>query len=318
VAAQIGRAPATRAGAAARVLRRWAAGQLTERELAAALLAPCLVFLAVFAVYPIGDAFWTSLHRLRLDQPAAGVPFVGLRNFAAAAQDDGARHAMGVTLAYVAITVAAQFALGLGIALVVNRTVRAQGFVRAATLLPWTLAPALAGQMWRWLFNDTAGVINDVLHRAGLIAQPIVWLGVPSLAFGAVATAASWGAASYMALILLAGLQGIPQELYEAGSLDGASAGRAFLTITLPLLRSAILVSLVLRTLGALQAFDIIFPMTGGGPGDATKTFALYIYQNTFQFLNFGYGAALSVVLLILTLCFAAVYYRVLAPREEA
>ena len=161
-------------------------------------------------------------------------------------------------------------------------------------------------------------MINDLLHRAGLIGQPVVWLGVPSLAFGAVATAASWGAASYIALILLAGLQGIPEELYEAGSLDGASPVRAFLTITLPLLRGAIMVSLVLRTLGALQAFDIIFPMTGGGPGDATETFAFYIYENTFRFLNFGYGAALSVVLLALTLGFAAAYYRVLAPREEA
>jgi len=302
----------------ARAARRWTGGQLTERELAAVLLLPCLLFLAVFAFYPIVDAFWTSLHRLRLDQPAAGEPFVGLRNFTLAAQDAGARHAIAVTLAYVGVTVAAQFVLGLGIALVVHRTVRAKGFVRAATLLPWTLAPALAGQMWRWLFNDSAGVINDLLHRAGLINRPIIWLGVPTLAFAAVATAASWGAASYMALILLAGLRGIPEELYEASSLDGASPLRAFFAITLPLLQGAVMVSLVLRTLGALQAFDIIFPMTGGGPGDATETFAFYVYQNTFQFLNFGYGAALSVILLLLALSFAAVYYRVLAPRDSA
>jgi len=298
------------------VVQRWAAGQLTETELAVALLLPCLLFLAVFAFYPIVNAFWTSLHRLRLDQPQAGVPFVGLRNFAQAVQDPDAWHAIRVTLAYVVVTVAAQFTLGLGIALVVNRTVRAKGFVRAITLLPWTLAPALAGQMWRWLFNDSAGVINDLLHRAGLISRPIIWLGVPSLAFGAIATAASWGAASYMALILLAGLQSIPEELYEASSLDGASPLRAFFTVTLPLLQGAIMVSLVLRTLGALQAFDIIFPMTGGGPGNATETFAFYVYENTFQFLNFGYGAALSVILLLLALGFAAVYYRALAPRD--
>jgi multiple sugar transport system permease protein len=295
---------------------RWRTGQLTETELAVVLLLPCLLFLGIFAFYPITDAFWTSLHRLRLDQPQAGFPFVGLRNFARAAQDPDAWHAIRVTLAYVAVTVAAQFALGLGIALVVNRTVRAKGFVRAATLLPWTLAPALAGQVWRWLFNDSAGVINDLLRRAGLIARPIIWLGVPSLAFVAVATAASWGAASYMALILLAGLQGIPDELYEASSLDGASPIRAFFTVTLPLLRGAVMVSLVLRTLGALQAFDIIFPMTGGGPGNATETFAFYIYENTFQFLNFGYGAALSVILLLLALGCAGIYSRALAPRD--
>ncbi len=316
MAAQLTRAATARLGGLAGTARRWTAGQPTEAELAAVLLLPCLLFLAVFAFYPIVSAIWTSLHRLRLDQPQAGVPFVGLRNFAQAFQDPDAWHAIKVTLAYVGVTVAAQFLLGLGIALVVNRTVRAKGFVRTVTLLPWTLAPALAGQMWRWLFNDSAGVINDLLHRAGLISRPIIWLGVPSLAFAAVATAASWGAASYMALILLAGLQSIPEDLYEAANIDGASPVRAFFAITLPLLRGAIMISLVLRTLGALQAFDIIFPMTGGGPGNATETFALYVYENTFQFLNFGYGAALSMILLVLALGFAAIYYRVLAPRD--
>jgi ABC-type sugar transport system permease subunit len=317
VATRLGRRPAVaRTGGAARVLQRWATGQLTDSELAAALLLPCLMFLATFAFYPILNAFWTSVHRLRLDQPQAGVPFVGLRNFARAFEDPDAWHAIQVTLAYVGVTVAVQFLLGLGIALVINRTVRAKGFVRAVTLLPWTLAPALAGQMWRWLFNDSAGVINDLLHRVHLISRPIIWLGVPSLAFAAVATAASWGAASYMALILLAGLQSIPEDLYEAASIDGASPRRAFFAVTLPLLQSAIMVSLVLRTLGALQAFDIVFPMTGGGPGRATETFALYVYENTFQYLNFGYGAALSVILLVLALGFAGTYYRVLAPRD--
>lgn len=317
MAGQLGRRLAVaEAGGPARMLRRWTAGELTETELAIVLLLPCLLFLGMFAFYPIVNAFWTSLHRLRLDQPQAGVPFVGLRNFTQVLRDAEAGHAIGVTLAYVVVTVAAQFALGLGIALVVNRTVRAKGVVRAVTLLPWTLAPALAGQMWRWLFNDSAGVINDLLHRAGLISRPVIWLGAPHLAFAAVATAASWGAASYMALILLAGLQSIPEELYEASSLDGASPLRAFFAVTLPLLQGAIMVALVLRTLGALQAFDIIFPMTGGGPGNATETFAFYVYENTFQFLNFGYGAALSVILLLLALGFAAMYYRALAPRD--
>lgn len=306
----------TRTDGAARLWRRWVTGQLTDPELAAILLLPCLLFLTTFAFYPIINAFWTSLHRLRLDQPQAGVRFVGLRNFARALEDANAWHAINVTLAYVGVTVAAQFLLGLGLALVLNRTVRGKGFVRAVTLLPWTLAPALAGQMWRWLFNDSAGVVNDLLQRLHLITRPIIWLGVPSLAFAAVATAASWGAASYMALILLAGLQSIPEDLYEAASLDGASPLRAFFSVTLPLLQSAIMVSLVLRTLGALQAFDIVFPMTGGGPGQATETFALYVYENTFQYLNFGYGAALSVILLVLALGFAGTYYHVLAPRD--
>lgn len=306
----------TMSGAGARTVRRWTSGQLTQGELATLLILPCVVFLAVFAVYPIVNAFWTALHTLRLDQPQLGMPFVGLRNFARAAADPDAWHAMRVTLLYVAVTVAAQFVLGLAIALVINRMQRGRNVVRAAALLPWTMAPVLAGQMWRWLFNDQAGVVNDLLNRAGLVEGQIIWLGSPVLAFAAVTVAATWGAASYMALILLAGLTGIPDELYEAASLDGASAARAFLAVTLPLLRHAIMVALVLRTLGALQALDLPFAMTAGGPGNATETFALFIYKNTFQFLDFGYGAALSVVLVVIALGFAGTYYRALAPRD--
>ena len=297
-------------------VHRWMSGQLRQGELAALLILPCLVFVTMFAVYPIVNAVWTALHTLRLDQPHLGTPFVGLRNFAKAAGDPDAWHAIRVTFLYTVVTVSAQLALGLAVALVINRTERGRGFVRAAALLPWTMAPVLAGQMWRWLFNDQAGVINDLLNRLGLVSGQIIWLGDPVLAFLAVTVAATWGAASYMALILLAGLQGIPDELYEAASLDGASSVRSFFAVTLPLLRPAIMVSLVLRTLGALQALDLPFAMTGGGPGNATETFALFIYKNTFQFLDFGYGAALSVVLVVIALAFAGTYYRVLAPRD--
>jgi multiple sugar transport system permease protein len=305
-----------RPGAGSRTVRRWLTGQITQGELAAVLLLPCFIFLAVFAIYPVFNAVWTSLHHLRLDQPHLGMPFVGLRNFARAFGDEYTWHAMRVTLIYTTVTVSAQFVLGLGIALVVNRLERGRGFVRAAVLLPWTMAPVLAGQMWRWLFNDQAGVINDLLNRTGLVQGQIIWLGSPVLAFFAVTVAATWGAASYMALILLAGLQGIPDEMYEASSLDGASPLQTFFAVTLPLLRNAIMVSLVLRTLGALQALDLPFAMTGGGPGNATETFALFIYKNTFQFLDFGYGAALSVILVVVALGFAGTYYRVLAPRD--
>jgi multiple sugar transport system permease protein len=291
-------------------------GQLTESELAAVLLLPCFLFLGVFALYPILDAVWTSLHELRLDQPLRGFPFVWFQNFGRAFHDADAWHALRVTLAYVVISVASQFVFGLAIALVINRMVRGKGFARTSALLPWTMAPVLVGQMWRWLFNDQAGVINDLLHRVGLITQQIIWLGVPTLAFAAVMVAATWSAGSYMTLILLAGLQGIPEEMYEAAGLDGATPVQAFFAVTLPMLRSAIMVSLVLRTMGALVALDLPFSMTGGGPGNATETFALFIYKNTFQFLDFGYGAALSVILLIVALGFAGTYYRVLAPRD--
>jgi multiple sugar transport system permease protein len=305
-----------RPNAGTETVRRWASGQLTESELAALLILPCFVFLAVFAIYPIFNAFWTALHTLRLDQPHLGMPFIGLRNFAKALGDADAWHAIRVTLLYTVVTVAAQFALGLAIALIINRMERGKHFVRAAALLPWTMAPVLAGQMWRWLFNDQAGVVNDLLNRLSLAQGQIIWLGVPSLAFFAITVAATWGAASYMALILLAGLTGIPDELYEAAGLDGASPVRTFFAVTLPLLRNAIMVSLVLRTLGALQALDLPFAMTGGGPGNATETFALYIYKNTFQFLDFGYGAALSVILVVIALTFAGTYYRVLTPKD--
>jgi multiple sugar transport system permease protein len=297
-------------------VRRWVSGQLTESELAAVLLLPCFLFLAVFALYPILNAVWTSLHELRLDQPLRGFPFIWFHNFARAIHDPDAWHAFRVTLAYVAVSVTSQFVFGLAIALIINRMVRGKGFVRTAALLPWTMAPVLVGQMWRWLFNDQAGVINDLLQRIGLITQQIIWLGAPILAFFAMIVAATWSAGSYMTLILLAGLQGIPDEMYEAAGLDGATPVQSFFAVTLPMLQNAIMVSLVLRTIGALVALDLPFAMTGGGPGSATETFALFIYKNTFQFLDFGYGAALSVILLIVALGFAGTYYRVLAPKD--
>jgi multiple sugar transport system permease protein len=297
-------------------VRRWLGGQLTETELAAALLLPCVLFLAVFALWPILNAFWTSVHRLRLDQPALGMPFVGAHQYVRALADPDARHALRVSLIYVLTTVSAQFIFGLGIALVIHRMNRGRDAVRTIALLPWTMAPVLVGQMWRWLFSDQAGVINDLLHRVGLVGQQVIWLGSPALAFLAVIVAATWSAGSYMALILLAGLQGIPDEMYEAAALDGAGSVQAFFAVTLPMLRGAIMVALVLRTLAALQALDLPFSLTGGGPGNATETFALFIYKNTFQFLDFGYGAALSVVLLVIALACAGAYARVLAPRD--
>lgn len=300
---------------AARTMRRWRRGELKEGELAALLLAPSLVFLCGFSVYPFLRTIYISLRRYKLTEPWTGFPFTGLDNYVRIASDPAVLHALKTTLIYVAGTVLAQLVFGLVTALLLHPVFRGRAVARTILLLPWTLSPVLAGVMWKWIFDASHGVLNDLLSRAGLVdpSNPVLWLGNPRLALGSVMTAAVWGASSYVALLLLAGLQSIPGELYEAARIDGASGIRSFFAITLPLLRPAMVVALTLRTIGALQAFDLPFAMTAGGPGTATETLPMYIYRYTFQYLDFGYGSALAVVLLVIGMTLAVLYVRALS-----
>ncbi|BAS26280.1 carbohydrate ABC transporter permease [Limnochorda pilosa] len=290
----------------------------SEGGFAALLLGPTVAFLSIFGLFPLGRSVWMSLRSYKLSQPWTGFPFVGLQNYLRIFSDHAVMDAIRVTLVYVLVTVTFQVIFGLVIALLLHPPYRGRGVTRTLMLLPWTLSPVLAGVMWSWMFNSSHGVINDLLIRLGLVSleQPILWLGDPDLALWSVMAAAVWGASSYCALLLLAGLQGIPDELYEAARIDGASGMRSFWTMTLPLLRPAVMVAVTLRTLGALQAFDLPYAMTGGGPGNATQTLPMYIHQYTFGFLDFGYGSALAVVLMLIGLTLAIVYVRALSSEE--
>ncbi|CAN5525754.1 N/A [soil metagenome] len=216
-------------------------------------------------------------------------------------------NAFGVSLLIIVVSVVGSFVLGLPLALLANIRSPLRWLVRVALLIPWAMPRVLTGLMFAWLFNSTSGVINDLLARIGI--EGPLWLARTTPAMAAVNITIIWSASSFVGLILLAGLQSIDESLYEAAKVDGASAWQRFWSITLPLLRPAIAVALIFRTLTAIQTFDEPFAMTGGGPGRSLETLGIYVYNTTIN-LNIGYAAALSVSLFVLSLLITVLYLR--------
>ncbi|MFM7534121.1 MAG: carbohydrate ABC transporter permease, partial [Rubrivivax sp.] len=254
-----------------------------EKTLAVLLLAPAFALLALIVVYPIGKLAWNSLHELRLSGGPTAVNFVGLRNYIDLWHDPDFWNATGNTLLITLVTVPGALVAGLGLALLANLPFRRRWPVRLALLLPWALPLSFAGLIFAWFFHTEHGVVNDVLRRLGLstLQEPRMWLLSPAWAFAAICLTIIWKTSSFMALILLAGLQMIPRSLYEAAEVDGASRWQQFWQITIPMLMPSIIVALVFRTITALQTFDIPYTMTKGGPGNSTETLAMLIHKNT-------------------------------------
>jgi multiple sugar transport system permease protein len=281
---------------------------LSERTLAAVLLLPAALLLLLVVVYPISTLFWTSLHSVDQANPQAGELFVGLENYTRAFADDRFWNSTLHTVLYIIVTVPGSLLVGLGLALLANKPFRVKWPVRLGLLLPWALPLVFAGLIFRWFFEYKTGVVNDWLVSFGM--EPPQWLSDPTLAFWAICIAIIWKASSFMALMLLAGLQTIPRSLYEAAEVDGANQWQQFVEITLPMLRPAIFVALIFRTITAVQTFDIPYAMTGGGPGDATETLAMYIHKTTLDFLDFGYGSALAALMFVISMVATSGYLR--------
>lgn len=282
-------------------------GEIGERTLGFLLLAPAALLLALVVVYPIARLLYVSLHDLRLTVGPEAV-FVGFENFLFVLEDPVFWSALRVTALYVVVTVPGALLIGLGLALLANLPFRYRWPVRLGLLLPWALPLVFAGLIFRWFFDTDYGVVNDLAGRLGL--PRLAWVSTPLPALVATSAAVIWKTSSFVALVLLAGLQTIPQALYDAARVDGATRWQAFWNVTLPLLKPAIMVALIFRTITAIQTFEIPYAMTGGGPGERTQTLALYIYKNTLDFLDFGYGSALAVVLFVLSMAATALYLR--------
>jgi multiple sugar transport system permease protein len=280
-------------------------GDPSERLLAVVLLAPAALLIAAVVVYPVATLIANSLQDVRL---TGGIPvrFVGLENYAAVLADGMFWRAVRNTVVIVAVTVPGALVVGLGLALLANLPFRARGPVRLALLLPWATPLAFVGLIFAWFFHSEYGVVNDVLRRIGLAPQ--IWFNSAPLTLSAICVATIWKTSSFMALILLAGLQAIPASLYEAAEVDGASRWTQFREITLPLLVPSMVVALIFRTLTAIQSFDIPYSMPG--PGEETQTLAMYIQINTVDYLDLGYGSAIAVLMFLLSMATTWVYLR--------
>ena len=279
----------------------------SDRTLAVLLLAPAAILLAMIIVYPVCRLIYTSFFNLSL---TSGLPaeFVGLENFQFMLEDPVFWQTTGNTVLITLVTVPGALIVGLGLALMANLPFRRQWPVRLSLLIPWALPLSFAGLIFAWFFHSEYGVVNDVLGRFGF--EPIIWFNSPQWAMAAICLTIIWKTSSFMALILLAGLQMIPRSLYEAAEVDGASKWQQFWQITIPMLMPSIIVALIFRTITALQTFDIPYTMTKGGPGNATETLAMLIHKTTIDYLDVGYGSTLAVFMFVLSLIVTAVYLK--------
>ncbi len=266
-----------------------------EARLAYGMVAPAVGTILLIALFPLTWTVWESFHLHDLRMPWLGQPFIGLENYAEVLRDRRFWGAMGHTAWFAAASVSLELVLGCVLALAMNRTFRGRTLVRATILIPWAIPTVVAALVWRFMFEGMEG-----------------WLTSDTRAWVPVILADSWKETPFVALLLLAGLQGIDPTLYEAARIDGASRWRQFRYVTLPLLAPAIMVALIFRTMNAFRVFDLIYVLTGGGPGAATEPIALYTFNSLMQNLRFGYGSALSVLVFLVTFALALGYIRLL------
>jgi trehalose/maltose transport system permease protein len=266
---------------------------------------PALAVVAFVAIYPLGKTIYQSFTDQEFLAGLTPTKWVGLDNYKTLWHDSVFRHAVWVTIKFTIITVVFEFVLGLIIALVVNSKFRGRGVMRAVMLVPWAIPTVVAAQMWKWMLDDTFGVINDAGTRLHLISHSHAWISDPATSLASVCAVDIWKTTPFVALLLLAGLQVIPSDLYEAASVDGASTLQQFRKITLPLLVPAILVTLIFRTLDALRVFDVFAVFFGNRPD--TQTMAIYAQSTIVGDGHVGYGAAISVAIFLIIALFVVI-----------
>jgi multiple sugar transport system permease protein len=290
-----------------------------DARLGLLLAAPAIVTILVIAVIPLAQTILDSLFQISLRFENAPRPFVGLDNYRSVLGDESWFNALRVTGLVAGASVAAELVLGMIIALLINHSFRGRGLVRASVLVPWALTTVVSAKMWAWIYDGRYGIANDLLMRLHVIDQPIIFLVRPEITIWAMVAAEIWKTTPFMALLLLAGLQLIPHDLYEAAALDGASRWQVFWRVTLPMLKPTVLVALLFRTIDAVRMFDLPRVLTNGGPGKSTETVVLYTYNTFFTALNFGYGSTLAVVIFLIVMFLSFIFIKVLgAPTQGA
>lgn len=282
-------------------------GRLARHVLPYALLSPAVLVTLAIVFFPMVQAAWMSLHDYILWKPSS-FKFVGLKNFVAALSDEVFWISFRHTLIWIGLTVPAQMLLGLVTAILLNQTFPWRSLARALIIIPWALPSVVIALMWVWIYDSNYGVLNEFLLRLGLLQASIPWLADPNTALYAIVLTLTWQGFPFFAVMILAGLQSIPKSYYEAASIDGASAWRQFWHITLPGISGVLVTAVLLRTIWVANSIDVIFVMTGGGPGYSTYTLPLYAFVKSRTSLDFGYGSALAVIFTILLLGFVILY----------
>ena len=279
------------------------------------LLLPTLTIVAIVALFPLAQTFYLSFTNDRLAD-LQGPEWIGLDNYTRLLREQRFRDSIWVTVKFTLITIVFEFLLGLIVALVVNSNFKGRGPMRAAMLVPWAIPTVVSAQMWKWMYNDIYGVFNDLLNnRLGIIDSNIAWVAQRNTSLWSIAAVDIWKTTPFVALLLLAGLQVIPSDVYEAATVDGANKIQQFFRITLPLLKPAILVTLVFRTLDALRVFDVFYVMFGARRD--TETMAIYAQERIVSASRIGFGSAVSIAIFLIIGMFVVIYVTTLKVDRQ-
>jgi ABC-type sugar transport system permease subunit len=305
----------SRSPLAERLSNRFGRLRRAPGSLAFVLLLPSLVLVFGVVIYPLVRTLLTSLHDVNSAMPGA-YPFLGAHNYLEVVKDPEFRSSLFRTAYFTFVTTALELTFGVLLGVLLNANFHGRAVVRAVVIIPWAVPTVVSGALWRWIFNGSYGALNAALTQTHLIDQYKQWLGTPWLALHMIMVEDVWKFTPFVALFVLAGLQTIPDELHEAGMVDGAGTVRRFFAITLPLLTPVILVTAVLRTIDGFRLFDIIYVMTRGGPASGTETAAFYTYVRAFSDQSFGLGSALAITLTAVILVVTVVYMRVVRFSE--
>jgi trehalose/maltose transport system permease protein len=285
-----------------------------RERLAWLLVTPSILVVALVALYPLFQSFRLSFTNARFGSTRPEV-YVGFDNYVRLFNDDVFISAIGHTITFTVVSVVIETVLGIAIALIINSNFTGRGVVRTSMLIPWAIPTVVSSQLWRFMYNQDNGVINDVLvNRLGILGTPVAWIANPTTSLPAIIAVDVWKTTPFMALLLLAGLQIIPGDVYEAATVDGANKWQQFWQITLPLLKPALLVALIFRSLDAFRVFDVVFVMKGAALD--TITLAIYARQTMIDEQWLGRGAAASVIIFLCIALLVIVYSRLVRVEE--
>lgn len=286
-----------------------------RQRVAYLFLIPAMVLFLLFVAYPVLNTLKTSLYSLRIQTLSQGGKFVGFQNFIKLTQDKTMLTSLVFTVGFTVVSVILETVLGMACALIMNRTFKGQGFVRAMILIPWCIPTIVSGLMWSYMFSESFGVINQALKAIGL--SPVMWVTGVKGAFSSMIIADVWKTSPYMSLLLLSGLKTVQGDIYEAASIDGAGKIQQFFFITLPVIKPVVLVSVMFRTIQSFRIYDLVKVLTDGGPNNVTQSLTMYTMKQYFTFGDLGYGAALAVLTFAVSLMIAMFFYDGMKSKLE-
>lgn len=282
------------------------------------LILPACLLMGLIMIYPLGKVFYLSFQHYNPTKPFTN-GFAGLDNFITIFTKKEFYNALGVSAKFVACEVVLQLIFGMIVALILNQRFKGRGFFRALTFIPWALSGVLTAVLWSIMFNQHFGVLNDLLAKLGINKEPIAWLANTKFVLGSVIVAELWRGIPFFAISLLAAMQGLPDDIYEAARVDGSTKLQTFRFITLPMLKNTIVLTTLLRTIWEFNSVDLIYSLTGGGPVGKTTTLSMLIANQAIKTSNYGYGSALSVVSFAILAVIAVIYMKLSGfGKEEA